>query len=146
MVEISLHKPLNRPVDPSNLSRLEKEHVPVVLGNRWQVKGDRWYGTFMLAIWVNHEMTEEHHINAIAVGDGEKDLVRAYLTPNHSIPRIHLTVKLTESKTLKIHVCCNKHGCWETEFPVQVVSLQRRELLMKEATEVIPERFCRYYT
>jgi len=125
LVELSLHKPVNRDLDPNNMSRLEKEHMPVVLGSRRQVIGDRWYGTLMLAVWVNHEMAEDNYIKAIAIGDGEKDMVRAYLSHDHSIPRIHLTVKLSESKTLKIHVCCSKHGCWETEFPAQVVSLKR---------------------
>jgi len=153
LVEVSLHKSVKRAVDPNNLSSLEKEHVPVVIGSRWYGAGSfkqvcrvTPQQPLMLAVWVHHEMTENHHIKAIAIGDGEKDLTRAYLSPNHSIPRMHLTVKLTESKTLKIHVCCSKHGCWETAFPVQVVSREKLwELYLKEATEVISEEFYRDY-
>ena len=145
MAEISLHEPVNRAADPNRLSDLERVHVPVVIGDDvtghsgflpdmlrrqfppvlqidpglYPSLGFGYQHCVQIAVWIDHEMTEDHYVRAIAVGDGERDLFRAHLTPN-SDPHMNFTIRVTESKTLKVHACCNRHGCWETDFPVIV--------------------------
>jgi len=81
---------------------------------------------FNLAVIVFHEMTKEHHVETIVVGDEGRDYVVVELAPEVSVPRVSLPIRLEKRTALKFRVCCNKHGCWETIWPIEVTEQVNR--------------------
>ncbi|MCI1664894.1 MAG: desulfoferrodoxin Dfx [Atopobiaceae bacterium] len=83
-----------------------EKHVPVVEsiagGHAWKVTVGE----------VEHPMTEEHHIEWIAmVGDGRVDIVR--LAPTDK-PMAMFAGEVHKSGT--VYAYCNLHGLWKAEF------------------------------
>jgi len=96
----------------------EKEniHVPRIGGRRSVAAGE----PFNLVVILFHEMTKEHYIKTIALGDGERNYVVVEFFPEVSYPQVSFPVVLEKTTDLKFHVCCNKHGSWQTIWPVEV--------------------------
>jgi len=95
---------------------IEAMHIPRIGGRRSVTAGE----PFNLVALVFHEMTKEHHVETISVGAEGQDFVIVELVPEVSVPKVSLPIRLEKTTALKFRVCCNKHGCWETIWPVEV--------------------------
>ena len=104
-------------------------HVPRVSGRRSVAPGEPFY----LPVIVHHgtydasrpyafdfEMGADNYIESVSVGDGEREYVVAEFVPESSVPFLSLPVRLHKSTILRVRACCSKHGCWETEWAVEV--------------------------
>jgi len=99
-----------------NITEIENTHISRIGGRCSATAGE----PFNIAVTVFHEMTKDHYIETIAIGDGEQDYVVVELVPEVTAPRVSLPVRLEKTTVLKVCVCCNKHGRWETSWPVEV--------------------------
>lgn len=113
---------INKPVNPANLTDLEKKHIPVIdcpdtvkAGKPFQVK--------IKVGEVPHVSEEAHHLQWIEIKTGENLYARVDLTPVLSLPDVTVTLKKAgkHRKTmLRAIERCNLHGLWEAEKEITV--------------------------
>lgn len=122
MGEKGLFCGINQPKDVSNLSDMEKKHIPVIdcpdkvkAGEPFQVKinvGE-----------MPHVSEEAHHIQWIEVKTGENLYSRVELTPVLSRPEATVTLmKAGKHRKSAVRVIerCNMHGLWEATKEITV--------------------------
>lgn len=111
----SLYVGVNSPVDPRNLSDLEKKHIPVITAPQ-RVKSDEYFDVQVEVgsmAMVAHPNEYGHFILSIDLYAGEAFLARANLTPVHTAAKAAFTVKLQNpARELLAYCTCNLHGCW----------------------------------
>ncbi len=122
MAEKGLFCGINKPKDPSNLSEMEKKHIPVIDCPDKVKKGE----PFKITIKVGelpHVMEEAHHIQWIEVKVGENFYERIDLTPVFTRPEVTLTLVKGgkhETRTLRVIERCNIHGLWEATKDITI--------------------------
>ena len=122
MTEKSLFCGVNNPADASNLSDMEKKHVPVIPAPDTVTAGEAFEVTVNVGS-TPHVMEEVHHIQWIDLYSGGNFITKVILTP------VFMTAKATinmvksgahETATLRAVSRCNVHGMWESEKEIAV--------------------------
>lgn len=110
---------VQRAADPSNLTELEKKHVPAI-----KTSGATNIGEPVLVEvkvgQIPHPMKEAHYIEWIELYDGDK-LASKISLKGGDAPEARFSVNLTESTRLKAVESCTIHGKWESDQEVCVV-------------------------
>ncbi|MBI4843645.1 MAG: class II SORL domain-containing protein [Nitrospirae bacterium] len=113
---------INQPKDASNLSEMEKKHVPVIECPDRVKSGEPFKVTVKVGS-ILHVSEEGHHIQWIDVKSGDNLYARIELTPVLSKPEATVTlVKAGKHRTGTIRVVerCNLHGLWEAKKDIVV--------------------------
>ena len=107
---------LNKPTDWSNLTIMDKKHVPIIEAPD-NVKANEPFAVKIKIGGINgveHPNTLSHWINWVALYAGERLISRvefgAELTDKYVVT---VNVTLNESATLRAQEFCNLHGVWE---------------------------------
>lgn len=113
---------INAPADASNLTDLEKKHIPVIECPDTVKAGEPFQVKVKLGE-IPHVMEEGHFIQWIEVKFGENMYARLELTPVFSKPEVTFTLvkggKHTE-RTMRVIERCNLHGLWEATKDIKV--------------------------
>lgn len=122
MSEKGLFCGINRPADASNLTEMEKKHIPVIecpdrvkAGEPFQVK--------VKVGEIPHVSEEAHHIQWIEIKSGENLYARFEPTPVQSRPEVTVTLVKAgkhSSGTLRVIERCNMHGLWESTLDITI--------------------------
>lgn len=122
MTEKSLFCGVNNPADASDLTDMEKKHVPVITAPDTVTAGEAFEVTVKVGS-MPHVMEETHHIQWIDLYSGGNFITKVILTP------VFMTAKATinmvksgahETATLRAVSRCNVHGMWESEKEIAV--------------------------
>lgn len=115
-----LFSKLNRAADMSNLSDLEKKHLPVIEVPEQVKAGEPFEVTVHVGKLLAHPNEPAHHIQWIVLLKGDVALAMIQLTPVSTSPKVKLTVTLDKTTTLRALERCNIHGEWEHTKEVKV--------------------------
>lgn len=112
---------VNMPKDMSNLSDLEKKHLPEITAPA-RIKRDE---VFPVSIEVGHLMAHPneagHFIEWLELYCGDTFLFRVTLSGSVSLPKTTVPVKLSHAHgPLKAFAKCNLHGLWETTKDIMI--------------------------
>lgn len=123
MAEKGLFCGMNRPKDMSNMTELEKKHIPVIecpdtarAGEPFQVK--------IKVGEIPHVMEEGHFIQWIDVYFKQNFFARIELTPKFTRPEVMITLERHskhKSSTLRVIERCNLHGQWEAAKEITIM-------------------------
>jgi superoxide reductase len=107
---------LNKPADWSNLTNMDKKHVPIIEAPA-KVKANEPF-TVKIKVGgidgVEHPNTLSHWINWVALYAGDRWIGRAAFAPEMTDSYVvTFNVTLSESATLRAREFCNLHGTWE---------------------------------
>lgn len=109
----SLYVGVNKPVDPRNLSDLEKKHIPVITAPQRVKSGEYLDVQVEVGSMVAHPNEYGHFILSIDLYAGEAFLARTDLTPVQTAAKVGFTVKIQHSaRELRAYCTCNLHGRW----------------------------------
>jgi len=109
----SLYVGINEPVDPRNLSDLEKLHIPVIDAPQRVNKNEYFDVNVEVGSMGGHPSEYGHFILSIDLYAGEAFLARANFTPVKTAAKVVFTVKLQNPAIELLAYCmCNLHGCW----------------------------------
>ncbi len=123
MAEKGLFCGINRPQDPTNLTELEKKHIPVVTCPDTVKAGEPFQVTIKVGE-IPHVMDEGHHIQWIEVYFGQNFYARVDLTPVFTRPEVTITLVKGgkhRTSTLRVVERCNLHGLWEATKEITIV-------------------------
>jgi superoxide reductase len=113
--EFSLTK-LNKPADWTNLTVMDKKHVPIIEAPA-KVKANTPFAVKIKVggiDGVEHPNTLSHWINWVALYAGERWICRAAFAPEMTDKYVvTFSVTLSASATLRAQLFCNLHGVWE---------------------------------
>lgn len=119
---------IKKPVDPSNLSELEKKHIPVIeisaqggsaaSGRKRQcgLVGPGCVDAHIKIGQILHPAEEEHHIMYIDIYLGYNFIARYHFTAELN-PALGIHLKVTSGK-LVVLGNCNLHGRWMAEVEI----------------------------
>jgi superoxide reductase len=122
MTEKGLFCGINRPQDPTNLTEMEKKHIPVVICPDTVKAGEPFQVTIKVGE-IPHVMDEGHHIQWIEVYFGQNFYIRVDLTPVFTRPEVTVTLVKGgkhRTSTLRVIERCNLHGLWETTREITI--------------------------
>jgi superoxide reductase len=122
MAEKGLFCGINKPKDASNLTELEKKHIPV-LNCPDKVKAGIPFQINIKVGEIPHVMEEKHHVQWIEVKAGENFYERIELTPVFTRPEVTLTLVKGgkhETRTIRVIERCNLHGLWEATKEIRI--------------------------
>jgi superoxide reductase len=122
MSEKGLFCGINQPSDSTNLSEMEKKHLPVIECPD-RVKSGEPFKVKIKVGEIPHVSEESHHIQWIEIKTGENLYSRVELTPVLSVPEITVTLKKAgkhRTSTMRVIERCNIHGLWETKKDITV--------------------------
>jgi len=113
---------VNRPLDPDNLTDLEKKHLPVVTAPD-RVKAGEWFDvTVEVGKLMAHPNEQGHFIRFIDLYAGDKYLARLSLATGTTWPVLRTRVRLCKHLgPLRALDVCNLHGAWEGVKTIEVV-------------------------
>ncbi len=109
---------MKKPVDPNNLTDLEKKHIPVIKINRQcGLAGPGCVDAHIKVGDILHVMEAKHYIMYIDIYLDRAFIARYHLSPEklNSVLGIHL--KVAAGKLLALENC-NIHGRWVTEVNI----------------------------
>lgn len=122
MAEKGLFCGINTPKDLSNLSEMEKKHIPVIDAPGEVRAGEPFKVTIKVGE-IPHVMDEGHHIQWIDVYFGQNFYTRLQLTPVFTRPEVTVTLvkgEAHEVRTMRVVERCNLHGLWEATKEIQI--------------------------
>ena len=109
-------------LDRTNVSAMEKKHLPVIDCPDTVMAGEPFEVRISIGE-IPHVMEETHHVQWIDVYFGQNYHARVDLTPVFTRPEVTLTLvkggKHRET-TLRVVERCNIHGQWETSKTITV--------------------------
>jgi len=109
----SLYFGVNEPVDPRNLSDLEKKHIPVINAPQRVAKNEYFDVQVEVGSVIEHPNEYGHFIMSIDLYAGESFLAQASLTPVQTAAKATFTIKLQNpASELVAYAMCNLHGRW----------------------------------
>lgn len=119
--ETSLFLGINEPVDPANLSNLEKQHIPVIQAPEVVQKNK----SFEVAVDVGkareHPNEYGHFIQFIDLYADDMFLARTNFIAIRTCPSIQLRIALFHHvEQLRAYACCNLHGTWVGRKTIRV--------------------------
>jgi len=104
---------VNRPVDPANLSDLERKHLPVIDAPERVGKGRPFDVTIEVGRLLAHPNEVGHFIQSIELWADETFLAKVHLAPAGGRPKVTLRVSLHHAAAqLHARSSCNLHGVW----------------------------------
>jgi len=122
MAQTNLFVGVNEPADPSNLTGLEKKHMPVIEAPAKVKKGQCFEISVEVGKLQAHPNEPAHFIEFIDVYADETFLARVDLTAALSCPKVTLCFSLPfAAKELRAYERCNIHGVWLGTKPIKVV-------------------------
>ena len=112
---------VNRSADPTNLSDLEKKHMPVIEAPRCVSKGEAYDVVVEVGSLLPHPNEPGHFIQSIELWADETYLTRIDLTAANTCPRVTVRVALHHaSEVLRARIRCNLHGLWIGQKGIRV--------------------------
>ncbi len=104
----------------ANKTGYDPKHTPKVTAPD-SVKRGEWFDvTIEIGQGARHPSLVEHHVRWIALYNGEVELVRAYMHPVASSPKVTFTIRLEETATLRALEEPTHTAAWITEHKVTV--------------------------
>jgi superoxide reductase len=103
---------INQAKDISNMSDLEKKHVPMIHIDGQPKMGEFFDVTVWLGEQLPHPMEVDHHIEFIDLYLDDMFISRCDLTWQHTYPKASFSIKLERSGNLRAFERCNLHGDW----------------------------------
>ena len=104
---------INEPVDPVNLSDLEKKHLPVIDAPDAVAPGRCFDVTVEVGRLLPHPAERGHFIQSIQLFADETFLACANLTAATTGPKVTFRVCLQyPARKVKAVAVCNLHGAW----------------------------------
>ena len=113
---------VNKPLDPCNLTDLEKKHLPIITAPD-RVKAGEWFDvTVEVGKLMAHPNEQDHFIRFIDLYAGDKYLARLSLATAATWPVLRARVRLGKNLgPLRALDVCNLHGAWEGAKDIEVV-------------------------
>jgi superoxide reductase len=115
-----LFKQINKPKDPSNMSDLEKKHLPNIECPDTVEINKPFDVTINIGSGLDHPSEQAHFIQWIELSRGNCDITREYLQPVFSMPRVTFRIRLDKDTKLVVRESCNLHGIWENIKEIKV--------------------------
>ena len=104
---------VNKPLDPRNLSDLEKTHLPVITAPQSVKKNEFFDVQVEVGATLVHPNDCGHFIMDIELYADETFLARAVLTPGAVAPDVAFRIRLRDATAQLLAYCaCNVHGRW----------------------------------
>ena len=104
----------------ANKTAYDPKHTPKITAPS-SVKRGEWFDvTIEIGQGARHPSLVQHHVRLIALYKGDVELVRAYLHPVHSTPKVTFTIRLEESATLRALEEPTHTAAWITTHEVTV--------------------------
>jgi len=109
---------IKKPMDPVNLTEMEKKHIPVIIINK---KCDLLPGSECIDIHlkvgeIEHVMETEHYITFIDFYVDKKYIARVTLTPKNLHPAVLFHLRNVDAEKLIAVENYNIHGYWMKEI------------------------------
>jgi superoxide reductase len=101
----------------------DPKHKPIIEAPSKVAAGD-WFPVTITVGKTAHPSLVEHHVRHITLMKGDTELVRTYLHPVHSAPRVTFWIALNESTTLRAVEEPTHAGAFYSEKPITVVDLK----------------------
>ena len=113
---------VNRPLDPNNLTDLEKKHLPIITAPD-RVKAGEWFDVAVeVGKLLEHPNEQGHFIRFIDLYAGDKYLSRLSVAAGTTWPVLKARVRLCKNLgPLRALDVCNLHGAWEGAKDIEVV-------------------------
>ena len=112
---------VNLPKDQTNLTDLEKKHLPVIEAPAKTKKDEPFEIAITVGKLLAHPNEPGHFVEWIEVYCGDTFLGRANYSGGASFPQASFTVKLSHAHgPLKVWAKCNLHGIWESTTAISV--------------------------
>jgi superoxide reductase len=106
---------IKKPVDPANLTELEKKHIPVIkVSKQCGLVGPGCVDAHIKVGEILHVMEAKHNIVYIDVYLNRAFIARYHLTPEKLNPVLGIHLKVAAGKLLALENC-NLHGRWIAE-------------------------------
>jgi len=113
---------VNKPLDPDNLTDLEKKHLPVITAPDQVKAGECFDVTVEVGQLMPHPNEQSHFIRFIDLYAGDRYLARLSLAAGTTCPVLRARVRLGKNPgPLRALDVCNLHGAWESTKAVEVV-------------------------
>ena len=108
---------IKKPVDPKNLSELEKKHIPVIeIRRQCSLVGPGCVDANIKVGQVLHVMEEKHFIMYVDLYLDYNFIARFHLTPALN-PALGIHLRVTAGKLVALENC-NLHGRWVSEAEI----------------------------
>ncbi|MFW6154769.1 MAG: desulfoferrodoxin family protein [Planctomycetota bacterium] len=112
---------VNEPVDPNNLSDLEKKHLPVIDAPDKVKINEPFEVTIEVGRLLAHPNEHKHFIQFLDLYADDTYLGRADFTSVKSCPKTTFCISLDAPyNELRAYEHCNLHGTWVYHKPVKV--------------------------
>lgn len=109
---------IKKPVDPANLSELEKKHIPIIkISKQCGLVGPGCVDANIKVGEILHPMTAGHYITYIDIYLNKSFVARYHLNPENINPVLGIHLKVSSGK-LTVLENCNLHGRWMAEVEV----------------------------
>ena len=119
--QVSLLIGVNEPVDPANLSNLEKKHIPSIKAPQSVKKRECFDVTLEVGKAMAHPNESIHFIQFVDLYADGTFLARTDFTAVRTCPRISLCIALEHPvQYLQAYACCNLHGTWVGRTAINV--------------------------
>jgi len=106
---------INDPQDPSNLTDLEKKHIPAItIIKECGLIPQGCQDVHAKIGEIQHPMQVDHSVQHIDFYIDKEFISRVHLTPEKCNPAAALHLKVSEGKLAAIELC-NIHGAWISE-------------------------------
>lgn len=109
---------IKQPIDPNNLSDLEKKHIPAIKMNKQcGLVGPGCVDAHIKIGDMLHVMEAKHYIMYIDIYLDRAFVARYHLSPEKLNPVLGIHLKVSGGKLLALENC-NIHGRWVTEVNI----------------------------
>jgi len=113
---------VNAPLDPANLTDLEKRHLPVITAPETVKAGEFFEVTVEVGRLLPHPSERAHFIHVIELYAGPVALASFLPTAVTTSPILKASVRLSKNLgPLRAREACNLHGIWEATKDVAVL-------------------------
>jgi len=122
--EKDLFEGVNEPADPSNLSDLERMHLPVIQAPATVTQGRPFEVAIEVGELLPHPSEPHHFIQFVELWVDATFLARIDLTADRSLPKVRLRILLRHpAQELRARARCNLHGVWMARKRISVERL-----------------------
>jgi len=112
---------INKPADPSNLTDLEKKHLPVIAAPDRVKPGECFEVTVEVGKLLTHPNENAHFIEFVELYAGHVYLARMDFTARTTCPVMKVCLSLPKDLgPLRAFGRCNLHGVWSAEKAISV--------------------------
>ncbi len=113
---------VNAPLDPANLTDLEKRHLPVITAPDTVKAGECFDVIVEVGKLLPHPSERAHFIQVIELCAGPVTLARFSPTAVVTTPVLKASIRLSRNLgPLRARGVCNLHGIWESTKDVTVL-------------------------